>query len=674
MLLLLGIFSLIAVAISSFLLTRLSRASGLADYVASFFTLFSGQLIAVGYILSWSRRIHLLESWVLGTTGLCLLVLTALFLRRGFRASCFRRLQFPSFSTATAEFQYLSVFEKRLLAILLATFVLVGILNFVVLVSTAPHNVDSMYYHLTRMGYYLQHGHLGYYDATYWAQIVHPKNSTILQVYAFLITGRNENLTQLIQFIAYSVAVVIVFGIAQRIGFRCFQSLFAALVFALLIQCVMQSTTTQNDILVALYAALAVYSLLSFHASNKRKYLLLAGLQLALAIGTKITAILALPSVFIVALFAFLPRGLQKIQQSLANSAVFFLAFAFGICLFVLPSGYLENYLYFEHPLGPKIVRDEHNNVPANDDFALNSGSANLLRLGFDFLSVDGLPPVYPINRAQGFLRTGPARIMRLIGLDLEKTNSGWRHFWYEQPPVANEDDSFLGIFGFALIWPAVFVFLWRNPKFPMATWLAYGAILYIVILSYGLEYEPWHGRRTIIFAGFATPLVGSCLNWKNKKWLRYYLATIVGIGCLSATCAVLFRHNGAVIPLLEKSVFQMNRLQQLTRNLPDQYEPLRKFEELVPNDATVAVCLENYFFEYPLFGERLTRKLIQLNSFWRGLQAVPRDADFLLYSQGYFDEKDGDIKLGRMLSGCKPGGCGYWYLRKLTRDVASVH
>ena len=438
MLLLLSIFSLTAVAISSFLLTRLSKASGLVDYVASFFTLFSGQIIAVGYILSWSRRIHIFESWVLGTTGFCVLVLTVLFLHRGFRASCFRSLQFPSLSTARTEFQHLSVFEKRLLAVLLATTtLLVGIINFVVLVSTAPHNVDSMYYHLTRMGYYLQHGHLGYYDATYWAQVVHPKNSTILQLYVYVITGRNENLTQLIQFIAYCVSVVMVFGIAQRIGFRCFQSLFAALVFALLIQCVMQSNTTQNDILVAVYATLAVYSFFSFHASNKRKYLLFAGLQLALAIGTKITAILALPSVFIVALFAFLPRKLQNIQQAVANSAVFFLAFAFGICLFVLPSGYLENYLYFGHPLGPKIVRDGHNNVASNDDFALNSGSANLLRTRLRFPFRGWASPVYPINRAQGFLRTGPATIMRLIGLDLEKTNSSWRFFRYEHPPVS---------------------------------------------------------------------------------------------------------------------------------------------------------------------------------------------------------------------------------------------
>jgi 4-amino-4-deoxy-L-arabinose transferase-like glycosyltransferase len=587
---------------------------------------------------------------------------------------CFCRLEFPSLSITRTEFERLSVFEKRLLAALLATTALVGILNFVVLVSTAPHNVDSMYYHLTRMAYYLQQGHLGYYDATYWAQVVHPKNSTILQIYAYLVSGRNENLTQLIQFIAYWVAIVVVCGIAKRIGFRRPAALFAALIFALLIQCVMQSNTTQNDMLVALYIVLAVYSFISFHVSNKKEYLLLAGIQLALAIGTKLTAILALPSVFIIALLALLPKGMQGIRQAFARSAVFSLAFVFGTLLFVLPSSYLENYLYFGHYLGPKDVRHEHNTVDMNDDFALNSWVANLLRLGFDFLSLDGLPPVRPVNLVQTVLRSPAAEGMRIIGVDLEETNSFWRKFSYERRPVAHEDDSFLGIFGFALIWPAVLLFLWGFPNFKTGRWLACGALLFIVTLSYSLAYEPWHGRRTMIFAGFAAPLAGCCLDWKDKKWLRYYLAVIVGIGCLSATCAVLFRHKRALIPPFEKSVFQMDRLEQLTSNELPQYEPLRKFEELVPPDATVAVCLRNYFFEYPLFGERLTRRLIQLNSFWRGTQAVPHDADYLLYSPGYFDQKDGDIKLARTLAGCGSSDCGHWYLRKLRRDVANIH
>jgi len=83
----------------------------------------------------------------------------------------------------------------------------------------------------------------------------------------------------------------------------------------------------------------------------------------------------------------------------------------------------------------------------------------------------------------------------------------------------------------------------------------------------------------------------------------------------------------------------------------------------LVLATATVVVCLRNYFLEYPLFGAQLSRKLISLNSFWRGRQPVPHGVDYLLYSAGYFDREDRDIKLGKD-----------WYLRKLASGITDVH
>jgi 4-amino-4-deoxy-L-arabinose transferase-like glycosyltransferase len=664
MILLPSLLSLVAVTIVSFLWTRLSKPLGLVDYIVNFYTFSTAQIIAAGYILSRYERIHAPVAWVLLNVGLCVLTLAILSLQVRYRSTCFRRVALPEITPIREELHRLSSFEKRLLTALAATATAVGILNFVVLVSTAPHNVDSMFYHLTRMAYYLQQGHLGYYDATYWAQIVHPKNSTILQIYTYLMSGRSENLTQLVQFVAYWVSIVVVFGISRSIGMKRSAALFAALVFALLIQCVMQSNTTQNDIQVALYMALAVYSILSFHSTAKRGYLLLAGIQLAMALGTKMTVFLAFPSVAVIAALALRPKATREASRALLNIGVFSLAFLIGVVLFAVPSGYLENYHYFGHPLGPKEVRNEHNEVGNQDNFVFHGGTSNLVRLGFDFLTLDGLPPAPPVMLVQRVIRTVPQKATLLLGVDLEKTNSSWRTFYYQRRSVAHEDESFLGVFGFALIWPAVFLFLWGVPQFPKGRWLALGAAFVILMLGYGLAYEPWHGRRAIMFACFGTPLVGSFFYWKEKRWLRYYLTLIVGIGCLSAFSAVLFRHNGALLPRFERSIFQMDRLQQLTRNdpEPEEYGALRKFDDLVPARATVAVCLRNYFFEYPLFGKGLTRRLVQLNSFWRGKQPIPDDADYLLYSKGYYERGTGDIELGKD-----------WYLRKLVPQKSRV-
>jgi hypothetical protein len=106
-----------------------------------------------------------------------------------------------------------------------------------------------------------------------------------------------------------------------------------------------------------------------------------------------------------------------------------------------------------------------------------------------------------------------------------------------------------------------------------------------------------------------------------------------------------------------------MDRLGQLIRNTPPEYhEAIRKFDQVVPKDATVATYLYVDSFEYPLFGERLTRTIIPINSYDKGLLPIPDDAEYLLYVESFpcanFQE---DIHLG-----------ADWYLRKLTDDNRS--
>lgn len=89
------------------------------------------------------------------------------------------------------------------------------------------------------------------------------------------------------------------------------------------------------------------------------------------------------------------------------------------------------------------------------------------------------------------------------------------------------------------------------------------------------------------------------------------------------------------------------DRLQQLTRNNETYYEPYKKFQMFVPENATVALYSRGDFFQYPLFGEGITRRIIPIKSFWRGIQPVPGNADFLLYEEGYPESRPDDLHLG---------------------------
>jgi hypothetical protein len=66
-----------------------------------------------------------------------------------------------------------------------------------------------------------------------------------------------------------------------------------------------------------------------------------------------------------------------------------------------------------------------------------------------------------------------------------------------------------------------------------------------------------------------------------------------------------------------------------------------------VPDTATVALGTINDDFEYPLFGKNLTRKLIPINPFERGLQPIPKEADYLFFAKSVIKPLPTDLRLG---------------------------
>jgi hypothetical protein len=79
----------------------------------------------------------------------------------------------------------------------------------------------------------------------------------------------------------------------------------------------------------------------------------------------------------------------------------------------------------------------------------------------------------------------------------------------------------------------------------------------------------------------------------------------------------------------------------------PDIYIPYKRFDELVPDTATVALGTINDDYEYPLYGPKLSRRLITINPFEQGLKPIPAEADYLFFDKSVIQPKPGDIRLG---------------------------
>src|SRR3982751_2335020 len=92
-------------------------------------------------------------------------------------------------------------------------------------------------------------------------------------------------------------------------------------------------------------------------------------------------------------------------------------------------------------------------------------GGLDLVRIGFDFFSLDGVPRTKPFLAVQRWMRAAPTALAdRLIGPRLQTPETpNTPPFKLKRNPIAHEDGSYWGPFGFLLIWPTVLLVLCRR-------------------------------------------------------------------------------------------------------------------------------------------------------------------------------------------------------------------
>jgi hypothetical protein len=170
----------------------------------------------------------------------------------------------------------------------------------VLCLTVVPNNWDSLTYHLSRAASWYQHRRVGWiHDAPTERQNTFPVDSELAVLWSF-VAIRSDRLAALPQFFAQLATLAATYGIAVRIGFRRSSAIFAALLLATFAVVALESTTTQNDLVLASLVAACAYFLLGAAPRDGA----LAGLAIALALGTKLTTVVMLPPLVLLGLTA----------------------------------------------------------------------------------------------------------------------------------------------------------------------------------------------------------------------------------------------------------------------------------------------------------------------------------------------------------------------------------
>lgn len=638
-----NLLPLITLLFSCHLLLRFITPSRVTEFILSFFLIACTLITTWGYILAGFGQLGNLAAWRNIGTATFIFLLIALVVKKK------KPRHAISWSDTTEQVRKVlsgySPHAKFIVPLMALTTIITSVGILFLIITIRPHDWDSMTYHLPRMAHYLQVGNLDYFDANYWAQVVHPKNSTLLLLYTFLTFGRNEFLTQFPQFISYWMISVGVYGVTRRIGFDFTQGLFTSCVSSLIISGITQANSAQNDLILSAFISSSVYFLFAFRNSQNKMHLILAALGIGLAAGTKFTFLIVMPS--IMTLVLALTGSKNNRMGWYTNLAVTAAYVLIAMFFFILPSGYVENYKIFGNPFGSQDVNALHTFDKAGTKSILHGGFYNFLRYGVDFISLGGLPPTAHVVRIQKYMHYPPQITLPLFDIYLdsrEATSFSW--FEYGVPSRG----SYWGVLGFGFIWVVTALSLLRIIRRTDFFLLASASLIFWISLSWSAPYDASKGRYFSMCIVFAAPLTAIILDTKHRG-IQAYLTTIAVLGCMSAISAVVLKTmpiSATYSEFIEKdSLLEMDRLEQLTFNYQKYHRPFVAFEFLVPADAVVAVYLYPNTFEYPLYGQYLTRKIIPINSFYKGIQAIPPEAEYLLYARGYPCPLPEDRQLG---------------------------
>jgi len=521
-----------------------------------------------------------------------------------------------------------------ILGIIVLTFYIVG---FFLILLVPPNTNDILTTHLTRVAYWLQHGDMLPWSTPNTFNLIYPVNANLLMLWSMLFT-KSWFSAGFIQWFGTMAGAMSIYGISRWLGWNRPGAIFAGLVWLSLPEIMLQSTTTQLDLIVAVFAAIAIYFLISSFQSQNSGEAVLSGLAVGMAVGTKQAALFLLPG-FAVFLILLCVKDWRRNSRIILR---WLIVTGIGTILFGSYI-YLQNLIIFKNPLGdPETLSQQ---VGGQKGWGLKDNlTYNSARFFYQSLDVSGIPLQFSDNLVA--LKTYIFKpIFSALKLDLEApraTHDAKVIFQYGEIPPIQEDRSWYGLIGFTLIFILTPIQLIQGirRRDPYRIGLVAISFFYsLLVIAFRPGWDPYQGRYFIPVVTFTAPFLASLvrtgLGWRVTVWIvvvisagtmLYSTVTNNGKPLLSYP-----RLQGLLIPNgSAETTLTQNRLMTFAQiNFPAQKDiwdmdmigrqliqsgmmvsPVRMVAKSVPEDASLALGFTQNLPVLPFFGNHLSRRI----------------------------------------------------------------
>ncbi|MER7273594.1 hypothetical protein ABT369_03985 [Dactylosporangium sp. NPDC000244] len=504
--------------------------------------------------------------------------------------------------------------------------VAVGLLvasELVLALASSPNNFDSNSYHLAKIEHWVADGSLGNFATVQTQQIILVPGAELLLLHLRLLTGFDGQYN-LLQWAAGLLGALAVARCARQLGAGRAGRWLTAAVFLTAPAVALESTSTQNDLVVTAWVACAATLALDARralafgspkpaAADAREIPATTGrapvdwpnvLGLAGAAGlvmvTKSTGAMALLPVL-----AY--WGVCRLRQKSFKQV------SYALCSVILATAALAGpsllrvHDAFGSPFGPPGYREALSNTRHDPPAILVNG----LRLGASTL----LTPVAAVNEAIG---GSVVRIADAVGVDPNDPGiTQWRSTFPGDRWKPDEDRSPYPVQSALVLLGTVAGLCWRRTR--GYALLVLGALLATAAV---VKWQDWGNRLILPAFAVAAPLAGYALERAftiERAALRRALGALVVLAMLAGTAhglvAVYYGQPRRLVG--QASVFTLDDWQERFVRMPDQAASYRTAIDQVRASGAkrVGLVLEGDLWEYPLQIELRDKELIELES-----------------------------------------------------------
>ena len=405
---------------------------------------------------------------------------------------------------------------------------LLGFLSFCFLVFIAsklfeilvfPVNFgDALGYYIPRCTSWIQNGSITHFITPDTRELIMPVNMEFLYCW-ILLFFKNDNGIGIFSFISYIGAIYVIYNLLGELGFCRRKRIWSCFVFSSFAIIAGMAKDPCADLFIGSLLLTSIYLFISFLRKEDKTALYFSTLAIALAVGTKSTAIIAFPSIF-----AIMAIILWVQKRELFRKTIISLITLIFINFIVFSSyNYIQNFLHFG------------NFISCQEQFLMNKFRGgfkgyvcNLIKYAltiFDFSGID--IPAY-----HKFLNDLQIKIMALIGETPASYTSKRFLGFIAFNPAYNTMNAALGAMGLFALLPCICTTLFRklSNKHLLLNLLAISLIVNVLVFSRVMVFTRFNLRYLVTFVVIAAPIVVFSYIKSNRNIYKWLLTILMSI------------------------------------------------------------------------------------------------------------------------------------------------